>query len=1234
MASSPPPIDEIFLVALGKSTPRERDAFLDDVCRDNAELRRQVERLLAAHPRAKDFLEQPAAVVQGTVIGQNERTAHQRMMVGTLVSGRYKLLEEIAEGGMGTVWVAEQTEPVRRRVAIKLIKPGMDSRQVLSRFEAERQALALMDHPNIAKVLDGGVTDEGRPYFVMEYVKGVPITEFCDQAKVTVAGRLNLFVQVCQAVQHAHQKGIIHRDLKPSNILVCLYDGQPIPKVIDFGLAKAIHQPLTEHTLYTAHGIMVGTPLYMSPEQAEFNNLDIDTRTDIYSLGVILYELLTGTTPLDRQRFKDAAWQEIVRVIKEEEPSKPSTKLSRSGSLPTIAAQRSLEPAQLSRVVRGDLDWIVMKALEKERSRRYETANGLARDLQRHLADEVVEARPPSARYRLRKLVRRNQGLVIAGGLVALVLIFGIAGTTWGMIRAVQAQHAEAARAEGERLAKLEAEAANAQAQKRLAQIEKGNEIITSIFADLDIEKVKNSGEPLEAVLARRLVKAARELEGEAVGDPLVVAGLQTRLGVSLVKLGYHDSAITLFSKSLETRRSRLGANDPQTLLSQLNLASAFSGSEQPDRALPLLEEVTRRIKATRGPEHPDTLLAMSNLAAAYYRAGQLDRSVSLSEETLKLRKATLGPDHPDTLRSMSNLAQGYESIGRFDLAVPLFEETLKVQKAKLGADHPDTLTTMNFLAPAYRRVGKAELALPLLEETVKLETAKLGPNHPSTLATMANLGAAYDQAGKSDLAVALLAKTLELARARLGATHSYTLGCMNNLATAYLSAGKRERALPLYEEALKLTKATQGSEHPSTLNAMHNLASTYFIVGKKDLAVQLFEETLKHRKAKLGPQHPDTLVTSLDLAHVRENMHREDEAITLIDECIRLAGPAAIDTKLVPRVFLMRLRLFQKRKDAAGCLQTATMWENLEHANRGADYFYNAACFRAVAAALLRAEKKSASAVRLARAEADRAMEWLKEAIAAGYKDVANMIEDQDLEALRGRADLRAAIQSLHADLLKTDKPANDFAAVVYRQRLALVHLSAAAHQAWSANDEEYAESGRLALELAKNSDDPTTLERSAKVCTLRPCNDARRVTDALALARKAVDMGKGHQNWHYFLMALGMAEFRSGHWVEADGALVAAIKGQTRDPRIGLTSAFYRAMTLFRQGKPEEARKLATEALAKMKPLPKDEGDILDHDDLITWMAYKEAKELLKLDSTAPTSKHPEGERKPTAD
>ena len=364
MPVNPSRLEAVFLAAVEANDPSQRAEIVSAQCAGDSELRRRVEALLHAHDRSGDL---PSV---GTVdfAGEREGTVNDASTTsaGRIIAGRYKLIEEIGEGGMGTVWVAEQMQPVRRRVAIKLIKPGMDSRIVLSRFEVERQALALMDHPNIAKVLDGGVTEQGCPFFVMEYVKGVPITDYCDDARVTVEGRLRLFLQVCQAVQHAHQKGIIHRDLKPSNILVCLYDGQPIPKVIDFGLAKAMHQPLTDKTVYTAHGFMVGTPLYMSPEQAEFNNLDVDTRSDIYSLGVILYELLTGTTPLDRQRFKEAAWHEMVQLIKDEEPKKPSTRLSGSACLPSVAAQRNLEPAQLTRTVRGDLDWIVMKSLEKD----------------------------------------------------------------------------------------------------------------------------------------------------------------------------------------------------------------------------------------------------------------------------------------------------------------------------------------------------------------------------------------------------------------------------------------------------------------------------------------------------------------------------------------------------------------------------------------------------------------------------------------------------------------------------------------------------------------------------------------------------------------------------------------------------------------------------------------------------------------------------------------------------
>ena len=449
----------IFLDAVEINDPAQQSAYLDAACAGNSPLRQQVEELLRSHQAAGNFLEPTRA---GAVANTSQETG-----VGSRI-GPYKLLQPIGEGGMGTVFLAEQSQPVQRKVALKLIKSGMDSRQVLARFEAERQALALMDHPHIAKVLDAGTTESGRPYFVMELVKGVPITKYCDEHHLTPRQRLELFVPVCQAVQHAHQKGIIHRDLKPSNVLVCLYDGQPVPKVIDFGIAKATGQQLTEKTLFTEIGQVVGTLEYMSPEQAELNQLDIDTRSDVYSLGVLLYELLTGTTPLERKRFQAVAFLEVLRLIREEESPRPSTRLSTTEGLPTIAANRGLEPKKLSGLLRGELDWIVMKTLEKDRNRRYETANGLAMDVQRYLADEPVTACPPSTAYRLKKLLRRNKGPVLAATLVLLALVLGIAVAAW---QAVEAGNAAAKEAKQRQLADSEKNAANA--ARRNAEEEK-----------------------------------------------------------------------------------------------------------------------------------------------------------------------------------------------------------------------------------------------------------------------------------------------------------------------------------------------------------------------------------------------------------------------------------------------------------------------------------------------------------------------------------------------------------------------------------------------------------------------------------------------------------------------------------------------------------------------------------------------------------------------------------------
>jgi WD40 repeat protein len=420
----------IFEAAIEKGSPEERAAYLDQFCGSNEGLRKEVEALLAAHDRLGSVhlvatVEQPRpSEAPGTVIGP------------------YKLLQQIGEGGMGTVFMAEQTRPVQRKVALKVIKPGMDSRQVIGRFEAERQALAMMDHVNIARVLDAGATESGLPYFVMELVHGVPITKYCDDNHLTPRERLELFVPVCQAIQHAHQKGIIHRDVKPSNVMITLYDGKPVPKVIDFGVAKATEQKLTERTLFTQYGTMVGTLEYMSPEQAEMSALGVDTRSDIYSLGVLLYELLTGSTPLTRKRFKDAAYGEILRLIKEEEPPKPSTRLSDSGeALASIAGQRKTEPAKLARLVRGELDWIVMKCLDKDRNRRYETASAFAADVQRYLNDEPVQACPPSTWYRFRKFARRNKRGLLTAAVVVLAVVLTAAGSGVFIWRANQDLH-------------------------------------------------------------------------------------------------------------------------------------------------------------------------------------------------------------------------------------------------------------------------------------------------------------------------------------------------------------------------------------------------------------------------------------------------------------------------------------------------------------------------------------------------------------------------------------------------------------------------------------------------------------------------------------------------------------------------------------------------------------------------------------------------------------------------
>ncbi|MFO0908066.1 MAG: tetratricopeptide repeat protein [Isosphaeraceae bacterium] len=875
--------ESIFAAALARATTEERRAFLDEVCAGDPAMRQRLDLLLAAHDQTLGILDQPSppagwpGSMTGTAPGDPGRDEAEDRVVG----GRFRLIERIGEGGMGSVWKAEQTEPVRRTVALKLIRSGLDTRAVLSRFDTERQALAMMEHPNIARVLDGGTTESGRPYFVMEYVKGIPITRYCDEARLTIAERLELFLPVCLAVQHAHTKGIIHRDLKPSNILVCLYDGKPVPKVIDFGLAKATHGPLADEALTTAHGVVLGTPLYMSPEQAQFNNLDVDTRTDIYALGVILYELLTGSTPLEARRFREAAWHEVLRVIKEEDPPRPSTRLSESGALPNVAAQRDVEPARLTRLVRGDLDWIAMRCLEKERGRRYPTADQLARDIQNYLRDEPVEASPPTTSYRLRKFLRKHRRSLLAASLVLLALVAGLLGTAWGLVRAEHALAAERLRAERE-------QRANEQATMRLKQVERGIELLTSVFYDLDPRSEPKEGRPLRAILADRLALAARELEGEKVAEPLDVANLQNRLGQSLIGLGFPREAVPLFEKARDTRTRILGADDPDTLGILNNLARSYQEDGKLAEARDLFEPTLEKMKTRLGPDHPDTLMLMNNLASVLADLGDRARAAVLYNDALAGRTKVLGPEHRDTLASMNNLACLYVDEFKTDLAIPLHQKTLAIRKAKLGADHDETLDSTNNLAEAYRAAGQVDKALPLWEDTLRRRKAHFPLDHPDTLAVMNNVATGYQSLGRLDESIPILEDTLRLSRAKFGADHPATIRAMNNLADAYTRAGKGDRALPLSEEAFALIKQRLGPTHPDSLTVMQNLAEGYRRAGKLELARPLLEECVRLRRIHSSADQPEALMAISNLASLYRASGEVDRAIPLWEEVAR----------------------------------------------------------------------------------------------------------------------------------------------------------------------------------------------------------------------------------------------------------------------------------------------------------------------------------------------------------
>ncbi len=833
---------------------------------------------------------------------------------------------------MGSVFMARQTEPVKRAVAVKVIKAGMDSKAVLARFEAERQALAMMDHPNIAKVLDAGTTESGRPFFVMELVKGVTITKFCDDRKLTPRQRLELFVPVCQAIQHAHQKGVIHRDIKPSNVLVALYDDRPVPKVIDFGVAKATGASLTERTIDTGFGGVVGTPQYMSPEQATFNNLDIDTRSDVYALGVLLYELLTGSPPFSKQDLEKRGLLEMLRVVREEEPPRPSTKLSTADALPALSANRGTEPRKLTGLLRNELDWIVMKALEKDRTRRYETANGFAADVLRYLAGEAVQAHPTSTIYRVNKFVRRRKGQVIAASLVLFALLAGIAGTTWGLFEArrqerlaraeshakERAFQAEAERAEGEAKERRRAEAGESLAGDRLTQVaaekkkaedEKRIAVAMRDFlqnkllgqADVTFQSFSllAAGGSVGAARANLTIRelldrAAGELTEKNIetsfpGQPLLQAEILMTMGVTYSGVGEAERGSGLLRRSLALRRRHLGPDHADTMQTMNELAMAYCDAGKVDLAIPLFEETLALRRTKLGPDHPDTLFSMHALSHGYRLDGRIDRiRVSLCEEIYETSKRAFGPGHPRSLACMLGLAQAYQAAGRRDSALPLFRDTLELMKAELGPEHPWTLVTMQNLGAAYVDAGKSHLGVPLLVETLDLSRTKLGPDHPHAVATMSSLALAYRTEGEMDLAMPILAEALRLSTAKLGPDHPNTLIRMSNLASGHLDAGNLSLAVSLFEETLRLMRAKLGPDHPSTLSCANGLAKAYHVSGKSELSLSLGEENLGRTRTKLGPDHPDTLTSMNNLAAGYIDARRFDLAMPLAEDAFR----------------------------------------------------------------------------------------------------------------------------------------------------------------------------------------------------------------------------------------------------------------------------------------------------------------------------------------------------------
>jgi serine/threonine protein kinase/tetratricopeptide (TPR) repeat protein len=796
-------VEEIFHKAIDIDRS-ERSAFLDAACGDDPVVRAEVERLL----------------------DRDERDDRPDLTAGDLV-GPYRIGSILGEGGMGVVYEAEQEEPVRRMVALKLIRAGMDTRQVTARFDSERQALAMMDHPGIARVLDAGSTADGRPYFVLERVDGIPVTRYCEEHRLDNKARLELFRSICDAVQHAHQKGIIHRDLKPSNVLVTEVDGKPVPKVIDFGIAKAVEQPLTEKTLFTRLGQFVGTPEYMSPEQAGAGGGDVDTRTDVYSLGVLLYELLSGELPFDPESLREAGIDEIRRHIRESDPPRPSTR--------TGEGRRDTDPGTLTRQLRGDLDWITLRALEKDRERRYPSASELAADVERYLRHEPVLAGPPSVSYRFGKFVRRHRVMVTAAVLVAGALLLGVAGTTTGLIRAREAE--------------------------RRAMDEAASSRQVADFM-VDLFKVSDPGEARgNSITAREILDQGSEKIGEGLEKrPLVQARLMETMGKVYSSLGLFPEAEPLLKEALELRRSEPG-------VSGIDLASNLEGLatlrlEQGDyeEAVRLAEEAISLLESEVGPDDPSLSPALNAVGVAFRQAGDLEAAKPYYVRALAILESELGSEHLDLAPPLNNLARLYVTTGDLASARPLYERSLGILEQHRDPDHPDIARLLNNLGSLLLRMKEYDDARPYYERCREILEGALGPDHPVVGTILVNLGHLERRTGNHDEALELFQRSLAISEQALGPDHADVgtahlsiSGCLTDLGDLTGARQHAEKSVEILEKAL-------GPDHPDLARALHTLGGLVEGQDETDQGQGMIRRAVKIMEAALGPDHEETI--------------------------------------------------------------------------------------------------------------------------------------------------------------------------------------------------------------------------------------------------------------------------------------------------------------------------------------------------------------------------------------